>query len=142
VGALNVGAFNLTQTNPQYVLQLFVPSKHLGQLALAFEGMNECQYVYLQPPSGSKYKLIKRQIVLKLEKLLSPESNSGLPQEDMEVQSEHEHMAGLRALTFQLASSDGGCDLALVGGPIKPPAAVTVRYVAMISPTISMGQEK
>jgi hypothetical protein len=140
IGALSVGNFALTPSNPQYVLPIYMPKSHSGKLSIMLSGnlVPNQSYVVLMLPNGKKLEIKKDEMTIDLGQLVSMEndSGSGLP-EGLVIQSDY--VKGLRTLTFQLAGVDskeivagGAADVA------KPERTIFVRYLTLISPTINM----
>lgn len=141
IGALSVGNFALTSANPQYVLPVYMPKGHAGQLSVLLSGdlVPSRRYVVLMLPNGKKFEIKNSETTINLSKFLRMEaaSPSGLP-EDFVIRPNF--IKGLRTLTFQLAEDGIGPDPQLGPANVKTERAIFVRYLAMVSPTIKMGR--
>jgi hypothetical protein len=141
IGALSVGNFALTPSNPQYVLPIYMPKDHEGQLSVLLSGdlVPSRSYVVLMLPNGKKFEIKNNETTINLSEFLRMEaaSPSGLP-EDFVVRPEF--IKGLRTLTFQLAGDDTGPDAQPGPANLKTERAIFVRYLAMVSPTLKMGK--
>lgn len=142
IGALNVGNFVLTTSNPQYLLPIYIPSDHVGQLSIMLTGdlMPKESYVVLMLPNGKKFTIDKAEVTIDLAAYMRMES-SPEPDEQESLVLRPGYLKGLRTLTFQLAGSaaqakPSGGDLPQQAA--KAERAIHVRYLALVSPSISM----
>lgn len=137
IGALNVGNFVLTPANPQYVLPIYMPDKHEGQISVILSGylVPKKFYVRVILPSGKNIDITSNETTIDLAKSLRA-VNTAIENSADDLILRPSFIKGLRTLTFQLVQMD---DV-----PAQPSATsiereIRVRYLALVSPTISLG---
>lgn len=142
IGALNVGNFLLTTSSPQYLLPIYIPSDHTGELSIMLSGdlMPKESYVVLMLPNGKKVTIDKPEVTIDLGRYLRME-HSPDPDWSESLVIRHGYLSGLRTLTFQLVGRTGE---ALAPGErlsqqsSNTERVISVRYLALVSPSLSM----
>jgi hypothetical protein len=139
IGALSVGNIVLTPTNPQYVLPIYMPKGHSGQISMILSGylVPNQFYVRLVLPTGKNIDIATSEMTIDLAKYFQIISASEADSPESLI-LRPDYIKGLRTLTFQLVQltgpdAGGGSS----GGP-KTEREIRIRYLALVSPTISM----
>jgi hypothetical protein len=137
LGALNVGNFTLTPSSPSYSLPLYFPQDKEGQLSILLSGdlVPNRSYVVLVLPNGEKLKIETAERTFDLAKYLKIGAKPDAEVMDSLIYKP-DSLRALRTLTFQLAGRD--TDLKLASASAQPEIAISVHYVALITPPISI----
>jgi len=142
IGALSVGNFVLTTSSPQYLLPIYIPSDHVGQMSIMLTGdfVPKESYVVLMLPNGKKYNIDKPEVTIDLAAYMRME-NSPEPDLSESLTLRPGYLKGLRTLTFQLAGSVAEAHSSDGNSPqqaAKIERAIFVRYLVLVSPSLSM----
>jgi hypothetical protein len=142
IGALSVGNFVLTSGSPQYLLPIYIPSDHISQLYITLSGdlLPKKSYVVLMFPNGKKLTIDKPEITIDLAAYLRMENSPDLSLSDSLI-VQRDNLKELRTLTFLLAgpvADAGSPDGASPQQVAKADRAIYVRYLSLVSPSISM----
>lgn len=132
VGAMNLGSFTLTPSNRAYTLFVYLPDGHAGKIYYKITGdiVPKRRFVVLVMPNGKVRRIENLEESLDLSKFLS--SASRIEESDDFVERPA-YAKGMKAITFQLEGpdTDSGAE-----------APIEVRYMAFVTPAISLGQVK